>query len=146
MLVCSSGGHLVWLYHLKPWWERYERVWVTFEKRDSVSLLEQEEVEWAHHPTTRNVGNLVRNFVLALKLFRRHRPDLIVSSGAGVAFPFFIVARLHRVRTVFVESFEHVDLPTLTGRLCYPLADVFLLQWDDQKRFYPRGQVIGKLA
>ena len=34
---------------------------------------------------------------------------------------------------------------TLTGRLCYPLADLFLLQWPEQVRFYPRGQVIGCL-
>ena len=145
MLVCSSGGHLLQLHQLKQWWERYERVWVTFEKPDAVSLLRDEQVAWAHHPTTRNVRNLLRNFVLAWRLLRRHRPAVVVSTGAAVAFPFFVVARVLRIKTVYVEVYDRIDLPTLTGRLCHPLSDLFLLQWDEQRRFYPRGELIGTL-
>ena len=39
MLVCSSGGHLLQLHRLKPWWVKRERVWVTFDMPDSRSLL-----------------------------------------------------------------------------------------------------------
>jgi UDP-N-acetylglucosamine:LPS N-acetylglucosamine transferase len=145
MLVCSSGGHLLQLHQLKPWWQRYERVWVTFDKPDAVSLLTDEQVVWAHHPTTRNVVNLLRNFGLAWRLLRRQRPDVVVSTGAAVAFPFFVVARLLRIKTVYVEVYDRIDLPTLTGRLCHPFSDLFLLQWQEQKRFYPRGELIGTL-
>lgn len=144
-LVSSSGGHLLQLHQLRPWWEKHERVWVTFEMPDSRSLLAGERVFWAHHPTTRNVRNLLRNAVLAWRVLRRERPDLVVSTGAAVAFPFFLLGRILRVKTVYVEVYDRIDLPTLTGRLCYPLSDRFLLQWDSQKRFYPRGQVIGRL-
>jgi hypothetical protein len=145
MLVSSSGGHLLQLHRLRPWWERYDRVWVTFRLPDSVSMLAGERVVWAHHPTTRNVPNLVRNLLLARRLLRRTRPDVVVSSGAGVAFPFFLLARLRGIVTVYVEVYDRIDLPTLTGRLCYPLSDLFLLQWEQQRRFYPRGHVIGRL-
>ena len=145
MLVCSSGGHLLQLHRLKPWWEKLERVWVTFDKPDSRSLLLGEEVAWAYHPTTRNAVNLVRNLGLAWRLLRRHRPDVVVSTGAAVAFPFFVVARLLRIKTVYVEVYDRIDVSTLTGRLCYPLASRFLLQWEAQKRFYSRGEVIGRL-
>jgi UDP-N-acetylglucosamine:LPS N-acetylglucosamine transferase len=145
VIVCSSGGHLFWLHNLKPWWEKHERLWVTFEKNDAISLLAGEEVVWAHHPTTRNVPNLLRNLALAWRTLRRTRPDVIVSSGAGVAFPFFLVARLLGIKTVFVEAYERIDNPSLTGRLCYPLSDLFLLQWEEQSRFYPRGRLIGRL-
>jgi hypothetical protein len=145
MLVASSGGHLLQLHRLKPWWERLDRVWVTFDKPDSRSLLAGEDVRWAYHPTTRNAVNLVRNLGLAWRLLRRYRPDIVVSTGAGVAFPFFLLARLLRIKTVYVEVYDRIDVPTLTGRLCYPLASRFLLQWEAQKRFYPRGEVIGRL-
>jgi beta-1,4-N-acetylglucosaminyltransferase len=145
MLVASSGGHLLQLHRLKPWWERLDRVWVTFDKPDSRSLLRGEDVRWAYHPTTRNAVNLVRNLGLAWRLLRRYRPDIVVSTGAGVAFPFFLLARLLRIKTVYVEVYDRIDVPTLTGRLCYPLASRFLLQWEAQKRFYPRGDVIGRL-
>lgn len=145
MLVGSSGGHLLQLHRLKPWWEKHDRMWVTFRMPDSLSMLAGERVAWAHHPTTRNIPNLLRNLGLAWKLLRRHRPDVIVSTGAGVAFPFFLLARLRRIKTVYIEVYDRIDLPTLTGKLCYPLSDLFLLQWEQQRRFYPRGHVIGRL-
>ena len=141
--VCSSGGHLIQLHRLEPWWEKHAREWVTFGTPDAVSLLDGEDVTWAHHPTTRNIPNLLRNIRLAWTFLRRHRPDVVVSNGAGVAFPFFLVARLLRIKTVYVEVYDRIDLPTLTGRLCYRFSNLFLLQWEEQRRFYPRGRVIG---
>jgi beta-1,4-N-acetylglucosaminyltransferase len=145
LLACSSGGHLIQLHNLRPWWERQDRMWVTFSKLDSRSLLVGERVAWAHHPTTRNLPNLVRNLLLAWRLLRSFRPDVVVSSGAGVAFPFFLVARLLGQKTVYVEVYDRIDSATMTGRLCYPFSDLFLLQWEEQRRSYPKGVVIGSL-
>ncbi len=145
LLVCSAGGHLTQLYRLKPWWSEHERMWVTFEKADACSLLADEQVTWAFHPTTRNIPNLVRNLVLALRLLPKYRPDVIVSSGAGVALPFFVLGKLLRRRTVYLEVYDRIDSGTLTGRLVYPIADLFLLQWDEQRRRYPKGTVVGQL-
>jgi hypothetical protein len=143
--VSSAGGHLLQLHRLQPWWEKHERLWVTFDLPDSRSLLAGERLVWAFHPTTRNVPNLARNFRLAWRTLRRERPDLVVSTGAAVAFPFFVVARLLRIKTVYIEVYDRIDLATLTGRLCYPISDLFLLQWREQARFYPRGKLIGRL-
>lgn len=144
-LVCSSGGHLTQLHQLKPWWQKHERFWVTFKLPDSESLLADEDVTWAHYPTTRNVRNTIRNLWLAMRVLPRRRPDVVVSDGAGVAFPFFLVARLLRIKTVYVEVYDRIDSPTLTGRMCRPLTSLFLVQWEEQKRFYPRAELIGRL-
>jgi beta-1,4-N-acetylglucosaminyltransferase len=145
LLVCSSGGHLTQLYNLRPWWEPLERTWVTFEKPDATSLLAGERTIWAYHPTTRNAWNLLRNTTLALRTIRRVRPDLIVSTGAGVAFPFFLLGKLYGAKTIYLEVFDRVDSATMTGRLCYPISDRFLLQWEEQKAMYPKGEVVGPL-
>ena len=76
---------------------------------------------WAHYPTTRNIPNTLRNLRLAMRELRRRRPDVIVSDGAGVAFPFFVVGRLLGIPTVYLEVYDRIDSPTLTGRLCRPL-------------------------
>jgi UDP-N-acetylglucosamine:LPS N-acetylglucosamine transferase len=144
-LVCSSGGHLAQLHRLETWWRRYDRTWVTFRTPDAVSILRGEQVVWAFHPTTRNVSNLVRNLRLAWQVLKANRPHLVISDGAGVALPFFLVARILRIRTVYLEVYDRIDKPTLTGRLCYPLSDLFLLQWEEQRRAYPRGLVVGAL-
>lgn len=145
LLVSSSGGHLVQLHRLSGWWRKHERLWVTFDTADAVSMLEGEDAVWAFRPTTRNLRNLIRNTVLAWRTLRTFRPDVVVSTGAGVAFPFFLLARLSRIKTVYVEVYDRIELPTLTGRLCYPLSDLFLLQWEEQHRFYPKGRLIGRL-
>jgi hypothetical protein len=145
MFVSSSGGHLLQLYRLKPWWQQHDRTWVTFDMPDSASLLAGETVCWAHHPTTRNIPNLLRNLALAWRLVRQRRPDLVISSGAGVAFPFFLAAKLFGAKTIYIEVYDRIDLPTVTGRLCYPFSNLFLLQWEQQRRFYPKGQLIGRL-
>jgi UDP-N-acetylglucosamine:LPS N-acetylglucosamine transferase len=145
LLVCSSGGHLLLLHQLRPWWERHDRSWVTFDKTDARSLLDGERLDWAHHPTQRNIPNLLRNLVLAWRVLRRERPDVLVSTGAGVAFPFFVLAKPLGIKTVYVEAYERMDRASLTGRLCYPICDLMVLQWEEQRRFYPRGQLVGAL-
>ena len=145
ILVGSSGGHLAQLLSIAPLWAKDQRSYVTFDTVDAVSLLADEQVTWAHHPTTRNLRNLVRNSVLAFREVRRRRPDVVVSTGAAVAFPFFIAARLRGIPTVYLEVYDRVDSPTLTGRLCRPLSTLFCVQWPEQLEFYRGSELVGSL-
>jgi len=145
LFVCSTGGHLAQLAPLLPWARRQERLWVTFDKEDARSVLAGETVCWAFHPTTRNVPNLLRNTWLAWKVLRRYRPQVVISTGAGVAIPFFLLARPFRARTVFVEVYDRIDSPTVTGRAVQRFCDILALQWDEQLRQYPGGTVVGRL-
>ena len=144
-LVGSSGGHLAQLIALRPFWLNEDRFWVTFDTPDARSLLAEERVFWCHHPTNRNLWNLVRNTILAARLLFRERPRLVVSTGAGAAIPFFWLGALLRIRTVFIEVIDRIDHPTLTGRLVAPVATAVLLQWPEQLRAYPRGTLVGPL-
>ncbi len=143
-IVSSGGGHLFQMNLLKHWWHKYERFWVTFQRKDTDSLLEAEKKYRAFSPTNRNLLNLVRNFFLAFWILNRERPDIIVSAGAGVAVPFFWLARLFGCRTIYIEIFDRFDSPSLTGRLVYRFSDIFIIQWEELKRFYPRGMIIGQ--
>jgi UDP-N-acetylglucosamine:LPS N-acetylglucosamine transferase len=145
LLVASSGGHLAQLLALEPWWSARRRLWVTFATPDAQSQLLREDVVWAHFPTTRNLRNLIRNFLLALRTVRRSRPDVIVSTGAGVALPFFIAARMRGIPTVYVEVYDRIDTRTLTGRLCRPFTTLFCVQWEEQLELYKGAQLIGEL-
>ncbi len=145
LFVSSSGGHLDQLARLEPWWTDHDRHWVTFPLPDAKSRLEGESITWAHHPTTRNIPNLLRNLKLAWRVLRREKPDVVVSTGAAVALPFFLFARLLRMKTVYVEVFDRIGSRTLTGRLCRPLSSLFLVQWPEQQKLYKGSIVIGSL-
>lgn len=142
-LVGSSGGHLMHLYLLKPFWERKDRFWVTFDKEDARSLLTGERVYHCYFPTNRNLINLIRNIGLTIKVLWKERPELIVSTGAAVAVPFFWLGKLFGAKTIFIEVFDRINKPTLTGKLIYPMADAFIVQWEEMKRFYPKAKNLG---
>jgi UDP-N-acetylglucosamine:LPS N-acetylglucosamine transferase len=148
LLVGSSGGHLAQLVALAPLWEPNQRYWVTFDTADAVSLLAGEvdgHVAWAHHPTTRNLANLARNTRLAASVMATVRPDVVISTGAAVAYPFFVAARARRVPTVYLEVYDRIESRTLTGRLCRPLTTVFCVQWPEQQRLYPGSVLVGSV-
>ena len=145
LFVSSAGGHLAQLLQLEPWYRSHHVRWVTFELPDAVGLLDDEQVVWAHHPTTRNFKNLVRNSVLAIRELRRTRPDVIVSSGAAIAVPFFWIGKLFGAKTVYVEVIDRIDTRTLTARLVSPVTDLFLAQDETQIELFPGSHLIGTL-
>jgi len=144
-LVCSSGGHLYQLHMLKDWWQEHDRFWVTFRKADALSLLKNEKTHWAFFPTTRNIWNLLRNTILAFKILRREKPDLIISDGAGVAVPFFYIGRLLGVKLVFIEVYDRIESPTLTGKLVHPVSHLFICQWEEQIKHFRKGRFWGQI-
>jgi len=145
LLVSTQGGHLTQLLVLRSWWLVHERVWVCPDSPDVLDRLQGERVIRSYSPTTRSLRNLVRNLLLAVRTLRRERPALVVSAGAGVAVPFFVVARMLRIPTVFIEVYDRVDSPTLTGRLCGPFATRRIVQWERQLGFYPDALLVGPL-
>jgi UDP-N-acetylglucosamine:LPS N-acetylglucosamine transferase len=134
LLVACPGGHILQMLALKPAWEDLDHRWVTLEAADTKYLLDPEDTVFANGPTARNIPNFFRNLRLAWKVVRRYRPDVILSTGAALAVPFFVVGRLLGVRLVYVESFTRVQRPALTGRLVYPLTNVFFVQWPTSSR------------
>ena len=105
-LVGSSGGHLTHLYMLKPFWQNKDRFWVTFDKEDARSKLKDEKMYGCHYPTNRNLKNLIKNTFLAIKVLRKERPDVIISSGAAVAVPFFYIGKLMGAKLIYIEVFD----------------------------------------
>ncbi|MCD8300546.1 MAG: UDP-N-acetylglucosamine--LPS N-acetylglucosamine transferase [Clostridiales bacterium] len=142
-LVGSSGGHLTHLYMLKPFWEDKDRFWVTFDKEDARSLLMGEQVYPCFYPTNRNVKNLIRNTFVAMKVLRKEKPDLIISTGAAVAVPFFYLGKLRGAKCIYIEVFDRINQHTMTGKLVYRVADKFIVQWEEMKEIYPKAINLG---
>lgn len=142
LLVCSTGGHFKTLQQLQPFWEKHDRIWVTFHTTPTEIALQGEKVSWAYSPTNRNIPNLIRNFWLAWKVVTNERPDLVLSTGAGVAVPFLILAKLFGSQTAFVESITRVQELSLSARLVLPFLDVLYVHWLQLKTKYPQVELI----
>ena len=148
MKICfvgSSGGHLTHLYMLKRFWQDKERFWATFDKEDARSLLKGEKLYPVYYPSNRSIKALIINTFRAVKILRKERPDLIISSGAAPAIPFFWIGKLMGAKTIYIEVFDRIDKPTISGRLCYPVADKFIVQWEEMKKVSKKAIVLGSI-
>lgn len=142
----SSGGHLSHMMLLKDCWENNDRFWVTFDKIDAQSALKDERKYWCFYPTNGNFFNLIRNTFLAWKILRKEKPDVIISTGAAIAIPFFWLGKkFFKCKCVYVEVFDRIDKPTKTGKFCYKYADEFFVQWEEQLKVYPKATYIGSI-
>ncbi|MDQ1143759.1 beta-1,4-N-acetylglucosaminyltransferase [Bacillus sp. SORGH_AS 510] len=144
-LVGSSGGHLTHLYMLKPFWQEKERFWVTFDKEDARSLLKGEKMYSCYYPTNRSLKALIINTCLAIKVILKEKPDLIISSGAAVAVPFFYLGKLLGAKLIYVEVFDRIDKATVTGKMVYPIVDKFVVEWEEMKMVYPKAVNLGSI-
>ena len=118
---------------------------MTFDKEDARALLQGEKMYPCYYPTNRSLKALLINTRLAWKVLRKESPDLIVSSGAAVAVPFFYLGKLLRKKTIYIEVFDRINKPTMTGKMVYPVTDKFIVEWEEMQKVYPKAINLGSI-
>jgi beta-1,4-N-acetylglucosaminyltransferase len=144
-IITSKGGHLYQMFCLKPWWEKYDRFWVTFSGEDVLSMLSGERIYYGHYPESRNIGNAIKNTLLAIKILVKEKPDMLISCGAGIAPPFFYIGKLIGIKLVFIEPYDFIQYPSLSGRLVSLIVDEMLVQHEMQRKYYRKAKYIGSI-
>jgi len=95
-----------------------------------------------------SIGSTLYSFVFCCRLVFRIRPNLLLCNGPGTCLPVAICTLFYRIlgwcegNLVFVESFCRVGSLSLTGRLLYPVADLFVVHWDELHARYPRSTTV----
>jgi beta-1,4-N-acetylglucosaminyltransferase len=146
LLVCTSGGHFATMRSLEPFWSHHEHVWVCDRKTDTEILTETEQVYWLPYQAPRNLLAAVKNLGATVRILRRERPDVVLSTGASVAVNFCLMAKLLGVRFAYVESISRSRNLSLSGRLVYWFCDEFYVQWPELCKKYPKSRFKGYAA
>src|SRR5699024_8244155 len=149
LFISSIGGHLTQLLQLEPLFKNYqyhivtEKCAITMELKDKypVSML----VYGARNYLFRYIFKFSYDMVKALCIFLRRRPDVIITTGAHTAVPMCSIAKLFRKKIIFIESFAKSDSPTLSGKMVYPISDLFIVQWKSMQRIYPNSVYGGSI-
>lgn len=148
MKICfaaSSGGHLEEISCLRP----------IAEKNDSFLVTEaagQQETAWKERTYFLRqinrkeplfVFHFIALFFRAWTILKRENPDCIISTGALMTYPFCLICKVKKKKIIYIESFARVDEKSLTGKLMEPIADLFLVQWEEMKELYPKATYAG---
>lgn len=146
-LACSHGGHLTEMLQLQEAFEGHETFYFCYDAETTKGL-----------PNAYRVPNMARNpiqfflnLIRVFRIFLKERPDLVVSTGAEIAIPVVLIARLMGIATMYIECGAQVTKASFTGRLMYLLADDFYVQWPELIHVYGqkamwRGSLIDDLS
>ena len=83
-------------------------------------------------------------FFKALKIIKKNKIDVIISSGPGVSIPFFYAGKLLSKKLIFIESWSRVSTKSISGRFIYPISDLFFVQWKENLKNYPKAIYRGR--
>lgn len=145
LLVSSSGGVLLDLLALKPWWSRHDVSWVAVRAEDTAALLTGQRVHWEREQSAHRPLGVLAAAMRSLRMLRRERPDVIISAGTGVAVGVFLAARVLRIPALWLETFNLVDAAGAASKICGRLAAVVLVQRPALVVARPRAVLIGEL-
>ncbi|MFH1235197.1 MAG: PssD/Cps14F family polysaccharide biosynthesis glycosyltransferase [Candidatus Diapherotrites archaeon] len=143
-LAASAGGHLTELLQLKEAWKGKEHFYVTDKRSNGLALAEKNKTYFLECPR-RNPLKLAANFFQALGVFLKEKPDFVISTGADTAVPFCIIARVFGKKVAFIESFCRIKEPSLSGKIMYRIASLFLVQWKENLEFFPKAEFKGSV-
>jgi UDP-N-acetylglucosamine:LPS N-acetylglucosamine transferase len=121
------------MQQLKDFYKKYDYFFVTLKKHDTEDF---EEKAYFISDPGRNPLKFVLNAFQGLFIILKERPKIVVSTGAGMAIPLCYMAKILGRKIVFIESFCRIEEPSITGKIVYPVADVFLVQWKEQLKKY----------
>lgn len=149
IFISSMGGHLTEIMQLKDIFKNYDYKIVT-EMHKSTKGLKSRYKSRIDYLLTGNKDNILKyiltapyNIIKSLIIFLKFKPDVIVTTGAHTCVPMCYIAKIFRKKIIYIESFANIETKTLTGKLIYPIADVFIVQWKSMLKLYPKAKYEG---
>ena len=91
------------------------------------------------------IFKFIANCFISLYYFFRYQPEVVVTTGTHTAVPMCYIAKLFGKKVIFIETFANITTKTLSGKLVYPIADLFLVQWEEMLKLYPNAKYRGGL-
>ncbi len=135
-LVCSSGGHFVQMTRLLDAFKDHEYFFVTI-KSEGTSHLEDAYFIKFEGWDLKGKLLLTKTILSSLKILIHEKPDIIITTGAGnIAVPFCYVGKLLGIKIIFIETLSRITTSSGAGILIYPIADLFLVQWESLLKEY----------
>lgn len=149
MFISSVGGHLTQLLQLKNIFSKNKYVLIT-EKTDLTRSMKNDlDIEYLKYGSRQYIFKYIFVFIIntfkSFYLYLKYSPKVVVTTGAHTAVPMCYIAKFWGSKIIFIESFAKRTTPTLSGRLVYPIANTFVIQWKSLKKHYPRAVYWGRI-
>ena len=144
LFISSTGGHLSELLQLEPLFKKYNSYLITEKTKTNINLKNKyDNVSFLVYGTKDHlftyIFKFLYNVIKSLVLYIKIRPKVIVTTGTHTAVPICYIGKLFGSKIIFIETFANSATKTLSGKLVYPIADTFIVQWEEMLKLYPKA-------
>lgn len=149
MFISSTGGHFNELSQLKPLLKKYDYYIVTEKEKDKIYLKKKykNKVSYLVYGTKDHMltypFKLLYNTLKSFFIYLKFRPKVIITTGAHTAGPMCLIGKIFGSKIIFIESMANIKTKTITGRIVYKFADLFIVQWESMLSLYPKAKYGG---
>ena len=151
LFISSTGGHLSELLQLSPLFEKYDYYIITEKDKANETLKDKykERLYFLPYGTRSKLFSYIFKYLyLCIKTvfyYFKIRPKVIVTTGTHTAGPMCILGKIFGSKIIYIETFANTNKKTATGRLIYPIADLFIVQWEEMLKIYPKAKYGGSI-
>ena len=144
MFISSTGGHLTELLELKKMFKKYDYSIITEYTKSNISLKDEypSKVHFLIYGTKKELIyplKLLINCFISLFYFIKIRPKVIITTGTHTAGPMCYFGKIFGSKIIYIETFANIRTKTITGRIVYKFADLFIVQWESMLKLYPKA-------
>lgn len=144
LFISSCGGHLTELLQLDSMFDNYDYYLATEKTKDSMNLKNKyKNVSYFVYGTKDHMltypFKLLFNCFKSLYLYIKIRPKYIVTTGVHTAGPICCIGKIFKTKIIYIETFANTEKPTVTGKLIYKFADLFIVQHKSLLKVYPNA-------
>ena len=151
LFIASTGGHLNELMQLKTLFKKYDYHIVTENTKVDKSLKKKyrDKMSFLIYGTKKYpisyIFKFIANSFISLYYFFKYQPEVIVTTGTHTAVPMCYIAKIFGSKVIFIKTFANRTSGTVAGKLVYPIADTFVVQWEEMHKIYPKSVCWGWL-
>ena len=143
LFISSTGGHLKELMKLEPLFEIYDYSIITEKDSTTTDLQKKYNIYYLPYSTRSKIISYIFKYTFVILksiiLFIRIKPDAIVSTGTHTAVPICFIGKIFNKKVIYIETYANITRKSLTGKIIYPISDLFIVQWKEMKKLYPKA-------
>ncbi len=153
-LECAEGGHLAEMQELLNAFDGHDFFFVTTRAPTTTNLWKKARTYYVRDqylPKNRIHAFLFELYYLIIltflcsKILIREKPQLIVSIGGGATIPLCYIGKLLGIKVIYILTITRPHDLSFNGRIVYPIANLFLVQWEFQSKRYKKAKYWGKV-
>ena len=145
LFVSSTGGHLAEMMMLNSLFSKYDYHIITEKTKTTINLKDKykNKINYMIYGTKDHKltypFKLLANSFKGLYYYFKIRPEFIVSTGAHTGGLMCLIGHLFGSKIIYIETFANMKTKTITGKLVYKFADLFIVQWENMLNIYPKA-------